>query len=101
MADWESVLRDQLSEVLAQVCAAGFAPPLYCTFLDSNGSMVYGRYAATERAGLAFTMLTSHMAAEDFTLPMHVLLVDQDGEVAQVTLDVDIEPCAPPSASWN
>jgi hypothetical protein len=100
MAEWEPILREQLAEVLAQVCAEGFEPPLYCTFLDGNGSNVYGQYEARE-GRLSFTIITAHMQSEDFTLPMHVLLVDQEGEAAHVTLDVNIEPSAPPSAIWN
>ena len=101
MADWAPLLRDQLAELLAHVCDEGFAPPVYCTFLDGNGSMVYGKYAETEALGRSFTMITSHMQADDLTLPLHVLLVDQTGEAAHVTLDVHIEPSTPPSALWN
>jgi hypothetical protein len=100
MAEWEPILREQLAEVLAQVCAEGFEPPLYCTFLDGNGSNVYGRYEEID-GGLSFTIITAHMQAEDFTLPMHALLVDQMGEAAHVTLDVHIHPSVPPTAVWN
>jgi hypothetical protein len=41
------------------------------------------------------------MVAEDFTLPMHVLLVDQEGEAAYVTLDFQTDPSGPPSIIWN
>ena len=101
MAEWEPILREQMTELLAQVCEEGFEAPLYCTFLDANGSNVYGRYEETDDMGLSFTIITSHMVAEDFTLPMHVLLVDQVGEAAHVTLDVQIDPSGPPSVTWN
>ena len=100
MADWAPILREQLAVLLAEVCEEGFAPPLYCTFLDANGSNVYGRYEEIG-GGLTFTVITSHMVAEDFTLPMHILLVDHTGEAAHVTLDENVEPSAPPSAVWN
>jgi hypothetical protein len=32
-------------------------------------------------------MVTAHMATEQLALPMHVLRVDQHGEVAHVALD--------------
>jgi hypothetical protein len=97
MAEWQEVFQDHMPELLAALCASGFEPPLYCTCMDGNGSMAYGRYEDNEDRGFAFTLVTSHMEAEDFVLPMHVTLVDQYGESAHVALEIQYRP----PARWN
>jgi hypothetical protein len=89
MTAWEHVFRQQLGAAVAQLRQEGFAPPLYCAFMDREGSLVYGRYEDRGRRGLSFTIEASHMAAPQVTLPIHVLIVDQHGEAAHVALDLN------------
>jgi hypothetical protein len=97
MREPEEVFLQNMSELLAAMCEHGFELPFHCTFVDANGSMVYGRYDEQGEEALAFTPLTSHMTAEEFVLPMHVMLVEQGGESAHMTLD----SYGYPSAIWN
>ena len=97
MREPEEIFLQHVSELLAAMCEHGFALPFHCTFVDANGSMVYGRYDEQGEEALTFTLLTSHMAAEEFILPMHVMLVDQWGESAHMALDSHELP----PAIWN
>jgi hypothetical protein len=87
MAALEQIFRTQMAATVAQLREEGFAPPLYCAFIDRQGSTVCGRYDDRGRRGLVFTLVTAHMATEQFALPIHVMLVDQHGEAAHVALD--------------
>jgi hypothetical protein len=88
MADWEQVFQQHMPEFLAQLVAQGFEPPLYCAFIDGNGSLVYGRYDTSVERGLTFTLVTSHIVAQDFALPINAMFVDQGGEAAYVALEM-------------
>jgi hypothetical protein len=87
MAALEQIFRTQMAATMAQLRKAGFEPPLYCAFIDRQGSTVCGRYEDRGHRGLTFTIVTAHMATEQLALPIHVMLVDQHGEAAHVALD--------------
>ena len=91
MAALEHLFRTQMAATVAQLREEGFEPPLYCAFIDRKGSTVCGRYEDRGRRELAFLIVTSHMAAEQFALPINVMLVDQHGEAAHVALDLKDE----------
>jgi hypothetical protein len=91
MTALEHVFRKQMVTALAQLRQEGFAPPLYCAFIDRQGSTVCGRYEDRGRRGLSFTIVASHMAAPHVELPINMMLVDQHGEAAHVALGVQDE----------
>jgi hypothetical protein len=88
MAALEHIFRKQMAATLAHLRQGGFEPPLYCAFIDRTGSTVCGRYEEKHgRRELAFTILSSHMLATQFALPINVMLVNQRGEAAHVALN--------------
>ncbi len=97
MKDWEAMLETHITALLAPLCAEGFAPPLHCAFMDANGSMLYGQYEPRDGGEPAFTMVTVRLAAADFTLPVHVMCVDQSGGAVHAALEGKAEP----DTVWN
>ena len=86
MSAMEHLFRQQMVTTLTHLRAEGFEPPLYCAFIDRNGSTVCGRYEDQGRRRLTFTIVASHMAAQQVALPIQVMLVDRHGEAAHVAL---------------
>jgi hypothetical protein len=49
--------------------------------------MMCGRYDDSEATGLDFIFEASHIEGEAFLVPIHMLVVDQQGEAAHVRCD--------------
>ena len=97
MKEWEAMLETHITALLAPLCAEGFEPPLHWAFMDANGSMLYGQYERRDGRELAFTIVTVRLAAADFTLPVHVMCVDQAGGAVHAALERNAEP----DTVWN
>jgi hypothetical protein len=84
MHDWREALQDAIYPVLTRLLQEGFILPLFVTCIGRNGSMMCGRYEEIEATGLDFIFEASHIEDEAFRLPMHMLVVDQQGEARHV-----------------
>lgn len=87
MADWREALQRTMYPVLTRLLQEGFVLPLFVTCIGRNGSMICGRYDDIDATGLDFIFVASHIEGESFPLPIHMLVVDQRGEAAQVRCD--------------
>ena len=73
--------------VLTRLRQEGFVLPLFVTCTGRNGSMMCGRYDDIEATGLDFIFETSHIEGKAFLVPIHMLVVGQQGEAAHVCCD--------------
>jgi hypothetical protein len=87
MADWREALQRTIYPVLTRLLQEGFVLPLSVTCIASNGSMMCGRYDDIDAIGLDFIIEASQMEDEVFSLPIHLLIVDQRGEATHVRCD--------------
>ena len=79
MTDWREALQDAMYPVLARLLREGFVLPLFVTCIGRNGSMMCGRYDDIEATGLDFIFEATHIEGETFLVPIHLLVVDQQG----------------------
>jgi hypothetical protein len=95
MADWREALQCAMYPVFTRLLQEGFVLPLFVTCMSRNGSMMCGRYDGIEATGLDFIVEASHLEDEVFSLPIHMLIVDQRGEAAHVRCDGEGEQDTP------
>ena len=87
MTDWREALQDTMYPVLTRLLQEGCVLPLFVTCICRNGSMMCGRYDYIEATGLDFIFEASHIEDEAFLVLIHMLVVDQRGEVRHVRCD--------------
>ena len=95
MADWRDALQDAMYPVLRRLLHEDFVLPLFVTCIGRNGSMICGRYDDIEATGLDFIFEASHIEHEAFLIPIHMLTVDQRGEVRHVRLTARVDRTHP------
>jgi hypothetical protein len=87
MDGWREALQNAMYPVLTRLLQEGCVLPLFVTCIGRNGSMMCGRYDDIEATGLDFIFEASHIEDEAFLPPIHMLVVDQRGEVRHVRCD--------------
>ena len=87
MPDWRDALQDTMYPVLTRLLQEGCVLPLFVTCIGRNGSMMCGRYDDIPATGWDFIFEASHIEDEAFLMPIHMLVVDQRGEVRHVRCD--------------
>jgi hypothetical protein len=87
MTDWREALQVVMYPVLTRLLQEGFVLPLLVTCIGRNGSMTCGRYDDIEATGLDFIFEAWHVEDEAFPPPIHMLVVDQQGEATHVRCD--------------
>jgi hypothetical protein len=87
MTDWREALLDAMYPALRRLLHEGFVLPLFVTCIGGNGSMMCGRYDDIEATGLDFIFEASYIEGEAFLPPIHMLVVDQQGEARHVRCD--------------
>jgi hypothetical protein len=87
MTGWREALQDGMYPELTRLLQEGFVLPLFVTCIGRNGSMICGRYEDIDATGLDFIFEASHIEAEAFLPPIHMLVVDQRGEARHVCCD--------------
>lgn len=79
---------DQLTEALAslldQCIDRGMQLPFVTVVVAPNGSVMAGRYT-----GSAHMPLTTHVEDPGFRLPINIIIADQTGEAARMTITQD------------
>ena len=95
MTDWREALLGAMYPVLTRLLQEGFVPPLCVTCIGRNGSMMCGRYDEIEATGLDFIFEASHIEGEMFIMPIHMLTVDQRGEVRHVRVTARVDRTHP------
>jgi hypothetical protein len=95
MIDWREALQDMMYPVLTSLLQEGFVLPLFVTCIGRNGSMICGRYDNIEVTSLDVIFEASHIEGEAFVMPIHMLIVDQGGEVRHVRLIARVDRTHP------
>jgi hypothetical protein len=78
---------DQFAEILRTMLARGFEPPLVCTTVGANGSVLVIRMDWAEGGSLGADIVTQDTIDDAFALPTNVMFVDSNGEAARVVLE--------------
>ncbi len=74
--------------ILEVVLEHGFEPPLYLTAVAANGHMMHVKFESfVGRGDLEASLLATH--GDSFTLPINIIIIDTNGEVATVVLDAE------------
>ena len=60
--------------------------PIFFVAVAANGSMVYGRYDATDEGRLEATMLAEHIEDEGLMVPINMMMSNAEGEAVRLSI---------------
>ena len=87
------LISEEFEEVLENLLDKGFRPPLYFCAIAVNGSMDIGTFETIgDTEDLRPNFLAQHATADLHALPIHLLFVDPNGQVARVVIEGSGEP---------
>ena len=79
-------IQQMIVDALKKLGDEGWETPIFFVAVAANGSMVYGRYDATDEGGLEATMLAEHIEDEALLLPINLMMSNAEGEAVRLSI---------------
>jgi hypothetical protein len=80
-------LAQYLGSVLEECPDRGMELPFILATVAVNGSILAAKYTpSSDHDGLDATLITQHLEGPGFALPINIMIVDQKGNAARVTI---------------
>jgi hypothetical protein len=85
-------IQHMIVDALEKLGAAGWEAPIFFVAVAANGSMVYGRYDATDAGGLEATLLAEHIEDAALMLPINMMMSNTEGEAIRLSINKPDDP---------